>query len=72
MWLSHVEPLANLYFQNLFTSAQMNQVFSTTLTPTYVYFNLTYVLKKLRSEEYILINIIINPTTNCGKFLTRW
>ena len=71
-WLSRVEPLANLYFQNVFTFAQLNQVFSITLTPIYVYFNFTYVLKKIRSEEYILINIIINPTinptTNCGKF----
>ena len=75
-WLSHIESLANLYFQNFFTSAQLNQVFYITLTPTYVNFNFTYMLKKLRSEEYILINIIINPTinptTNCGKFLKRW
>ena len=64
--------LNTVFFQNFFTFAQLNQVFSITLTPIYVYFNFTYVLKKLRSEEYILINIIINPTinltTNCGKF----
>lgn len=45
MWLNHAEHLASLRSWNYFTFAQQNQVFSITFTPTYVCFNIMYVLK---------------------------